>query len=93
MGVNFARDLINTIPDEATPIYLATKAKKLADELKIDCEVYDEQYLQKEGMNAFYAVSKASIHPPRLIHLHYKPKNPQFKIAIVGKGLTYDSGG
>ncbi|MDE7318079.1 MAG: leucyl aminopeptidase [Helicobacter sp.] len=92
-GVNFARDLINTIPDVATPDYLAQKAKKLADDVKMDCKIYDEHYLQKEGMNAFYAVSKASVHPPRLIHLHYKPKNPKLKIAVVGKGLTYDSGG
>lgn len=92
-GVNFARDLVNTIPDEATPTYLADKAQQLAEELKMECSIYDEHYLQNEGMNAFYAVSKASIHPPRLIHLSYKPKNAKMRVALVGKGLTYDSGG
>ncbi len=91
-SVNFTRDLVNTIPQEATPIFLAQKAEKLAKELKLECKIEDENFL-KEQMGAFYAVSRASVHPPRFIHLAYKPQKPQKTIAIVGKGLTYDSGG
>ena len=69
-------------------------AKNLAKENKnIKCEIYDEKFLEKEKMNAFLAVSKASNNPPRLIHLSYKPKNAKKKVVFVGKGLTYDSGG
>ena len=59
----------------------------------LECKILDENDLEKENMGAFLAVSRASVHPPRLIHLTYKPNNPKYKIALVGKGLTYDSGG
>lgn len=53
----------------------------------------DEAFLKAQGMNAFLAVNRASIHPPRLIHLSYQPKNATKRWVYVGKGLTYDSGG
>lgn len=92
-SVNFTRDIVNSMPDELTPKKLAKIAKELAKESNLECVVENEEFLQANGMNAFYAVSKASIHKPRLIHLTYKPKNPKGVIALVGKGLTYDSGG
>jgi len=45
------------------------------------------------GMNAYLAVAKGSANPPRFIHLTYKPKKPKKEVALVGKGLTFDSGG
>ncbi|MDR2904333.1 MAG: leucyl aminopeptidase [Helicobacteraceae bacterium] len=92
-GVNYARDLVNTPPDEMTPAALAAEAQEAARELKLQCDIYDADFLRKEKMGAFLAVSRASKEPPRLIHLAYKPKKPRKKVAIVGKGLTYDSGG
>jgi leucyl aminopeptidase len=92
-AVNFTRDSANLAPDDATPIVLAEIATKIAKENKLECNVYDENYLQKHKMGAFAAVARASYHPPRLVHLVYKPKNPKAKIVLVGKGLTYDSGG
>ncbi|GHS88242.1 cytosol aminopeptidase [Campylobacterota bacterium] len=92
-GVNYARDLVNRSPDEMTPSALAHAAQEAADDLGFECEIYDEEFLESSKMGAFLAVSRASAHPPRLIYLRYAPKNPQKKIAIVGKGLTYDSGG
>ena len=94
-NVNFARDLVNTTPDDATPIQIATIAENSAKEFGFDTLAYDEKYLADNSMGSFLAVSRASAHPPRLVHMIYKPqgvKNPK-KAVLVGKGLTYDSGG
>lgn len=91
---SFVKDIVNEIPQIYTPVKMTEDAKNLAKENKnIKCEIYDEKFLEKEKMNAFLAVSKASNNPPRLIHLSYKPKNAKKKVVFVGKGLTYDSGG
>ncbi|TKX32335.1 leucyl aminopeptidase [Campylobacter aviculae] len=93
-ATNFTKDIVNEIPEIYTPLKMAEDAKKLAKENKnITCKIYDEKFLEKEKMNAFLAVNRASIHPPRLIHLSYKAKNSKKRIVFVGKGLTYDSGG
>lgn len=92
-SVNFTRDIVNSMPDELTPKELAKIAKKVAKESKLDCIIEDEKFLKKEGMNAFLAVTRASTNGPRLIHLTHKPKRAKRKVVIVGKGLTYDSGG
>ncbi|PAF53144.1 leucyl aminopeptidase [Helicobacter sp. 13S00482-2] len=88
-----ARDAINTPPEDATPLFLAELAQKIAKENKLTCKIGDEKFLAKEKMGAFLAVNRASVHPPRLIHLIYKSKKPKAKVVLVGKGLTYDSGG
>ena len=92
---NFAKDCVNEIPEIYTPIKMADDARKLADEIpNLECEIYDENFLREQNMNAFLAVNRSSALPPRLIHLRYKPQqNALKKIALVGKGLTYDSGG
>jgi len=92
-AVNFVRDVINSVPDELTPAKLASIVEEIAKENKLECKIYDENYLYDNGYHAFYSVAKASAHPPRLIHLTYKPENPKRKIVLVGKGLCYDSGG
>lgn len=92
-SVNFTRDIVNSMPEEVTPVKLAQIASKMAKENNLECNVYDEAYLQKNKMNAFWSVARASSNPPRLIHLAYKPKNAKKKVVLVGKGLTYDSGG
>ncbi len=92
-AINFVRDIINSMPDEITPAKLAAIAENLAKENNLECEIYDEEWLRENGYGAFYAVGKASTNPPRLIHLAYKPKNAKKKVVLVGKGLTYDSGG
>ncbi|MDR2638547.1 MAG: leucyl aminopeptidase [Helicobacteraceae bacterium] len=92
-GVNFARDLVNRTPEDMTPSALANEAQKAAGEHQLKCEIKDESYLQQNGMGAMLAVGRASVNPPRLIHLIYKPEKAKKTVAIVGKGLTYDSGG
>ncbi len=89
----FTRDIVNTIPHELNPPTLAKLARKLAKENKLECNVLGEKALKKENMNAMLSVGRASIHDSKLIHLAYKPKNPKKIISLVGKGLTYDSGG
>lgn len=94
--INRTRELINTPPAIATPKYIAEVAKDVAQKLGITCMVRDQKFLEKEKMGAFLAVAKASVNAPYLVHLTYKPKAPKGKIpkiVLVGKGLTYDSGG
>lgn len=87
------RDVVNTIPNEATPEFLAQWSKNIAKATKLTCNLLDKKALKKEKMEAFLAVNRASPHEPYLIHLIHKPKKPKAKVVLVGKGLTYDTGG
>ena len=92
-AVNKARDMVNTPPADFYPKIMAKKAKKIADDLELDIKIEGEKFLKENGMNAMLNVGVASIHESQLIHMSYKPQNSQAKIVLVGKGLTYDSGG
>ncbi|OQX59195.1 MAG: leucyl aminopeptidase [Helicobacteraceae bacterium 4484_230] len=92
-ATNYTRDLVNTTPQDMNPEIMAQAAQELADKNGLDCEVFDEKRLEEEKMNAILSVGRASVHKPRMIHLSYLPENPKTKITLVGKGLTYDSGG
>lgn len=94
-SIFLTRDLVNDPPNELTPEILANHAINLANESDvIECRIYDENELKEMGMGALTAVSLGSDKPPRFIHLSYKPKNrSKRQIAIVGKGITFDSGG
>ncbi|MFY9090043.1 leucyl aminopeptidase [Arcobacter aquimarinus] len=92
-AVNKARNMVNTAPADFYPEVMANIAQELAKDVDISCEVYGEKYLEKNNMMAMHSVGRASIHESKLIHLSYKPKNAKSKIVLVGKGLTYDSGG
>ena len=89
----WARDLVNTGPSDTTPLFLAQQARKLAGG-PIRVKIYDRAKCRAMGMEAFLCVSRGSNQPPALIHLVYKPKGRlRGKIAFVGKGVTFDSGG
>ncbi|RMH08700.1 MAG: leucyl aminopeptidase, partial [Aquificota bacterium] len=91
---NFTRDLVNEPGNVINPITLAEVAQRLAQEYGLECKVYDEKQIQEMGMLALYSVGKGSATPPRFVHLVYRPQGePKERIAIVGKGLTFDSGG
>ncbi|MCK5510344.1 leucyl aminopeptidase [Candidatus Parcubacteria bacterium] len=92
-SVNFVRDIVNEPPSDLTPLKFSEIAKKEAKENNLTIKILGEKELEKLGMGAFLAVNRASAYPPRLIHLKYKSKNAKKKIAFVGKGLTYDTGG
>ena len=89
----FTRDIVNTAPDDMYPEVMAKLAKKLANENNLECNILGKKELKREKCNAMLAVGRASRHDSKLIHLAYKPKNAKKIISLVGKGLTYDSGG
>ncbi len=89
-AVNFARNLINEPGSYMTPERLAKIATQYD---KIKTTVYDKGKVEKLGMGAFLAVGRGGKNEPKLIHLQYKPRKAAKKIAIVGKGITFDSGG
>jgi len=93
-SVNMVRDFVNTTPEDFYPKIMAKKAKKIAKENNLDYKVYSDDYFKEQGMGSIDAVGRASQHKSKLIHLTYKPKGEiKKKIVLVGKGLTYDSGG
>ena len=93
-AVNFARDLINEPGGVATPEYLVSAARKIARDSKLDIKVWDERRLKKEGYNGLVEVGKGSAHPPRMIRLSYRAKKKSsHTLALVGKGVTFDTGG
>lgn len=92
-ATNFTRDIVNTTPDDCYPAVMADIAESMAKETGLKCNVLKVEELKKEKMKTLLAVARASRHKPRVIHLSHKPKNPKCVITLVGKGLTYDSGG
>ena len=93
-ATNFVRDIVNTAPDDCYPEVMAQIAAEVAaGHNHMELEVLTPTQMEAEGMGALLAVARASRHEPRLIHLAYKPENPVATVSLVGKGLTYDSGG
>ena len=92
-AINEARDMINEPGSVATPEYLAEAARKIAGQSGLDIKVWDEKKLEKEGYNGLIQVGRGSSHPPRLIRLAYRTKKAKGRLAFVGKGVTFDTGG
>lgn len=94
-GVVLARDLINGAPSEVTPRALVEEAKKIAHSVRgVTVKVYGKKELTRMGAGGLLGVNRGSAEEPFLIHLRYKPSRPSGKsLAIVGKGITFDSGG
>ena len=92
-ATNFTRDIVNTSPDDYYPKVMAKMAETLSKKSGLACQILKPKALKKEKMKTLLAVARASRHTPRVIHLAHKPKKPKAVITLVGKGLTYDSGG
>lgn len=93
-GALFTRDLANTPPNTATPEWLAEEARRLGKELGVKVTVLDEKKLEELHCGGLLAVGSGSTHPPRLIVLEYGGGARSGKtVAVVGKGITFDSGG
>lgn len=95
-GVNLAKDLANLPSNICTPTYLAERAKSLCTlHDKLSCKILNAEQIEKIGMNALLAVAKGSDTPCQLIILEYRgsERNEDSPIALVGKGVTFDSGG
>jgi leucyl aminopeptidase len=76
-----------------TPDILARKAREVADVHGLECTVFEEDELRERGFGGLLDVSKGSSAPPRFIALRYAPEGARGKVALVGKGVTFDSGG
>ena len=93
-GVILARELVAAPANFVTPMSMATTATELAKEYGLTLKILEQAECEALGMGAFLGVSQASEMPPKFIHLTYTPTGtPRRKIAIVGKGVTFDSGG
>jgi leucyl aminopeptidase len=89
-----ARDLINEMSSVKTPTYLGKQAKEVARKHRLQCEVWQGDKLVRERMNGILRVSAGSDEPGAFIKLVYKPKKKKrATVALVGKGITFDSGG
>jgi leucyl aminopeptidase len=92
-SVIITRDLINTPPNDLYPASFAERAKKLAEANGLEFEVLDEKALKRKGFGGILGVGGGSTRQPRLLRIAYKPAKAAKKIALVGKGITFDSGG
>src|SRR5580765_31539 len=91
----FTRDLVNEPSNRMTPTMMAERAKKMAAEVGLKCEVYGADKIKELKMGAFWGVAQGSDEPPALIVLRYEPAGAPEKpvLGLVGKGITFDTGG
>jgi leucyl aminopeptidase len=92
-ATKLARDLINEPSSTLDPAMLAHRAEEMAEQRSLECTVLDENELMSRGFGGLLGVGKGSDAPPRLIQLRYAPASPQGHVVLVGKGITFDSGG
>ncbi|MEX1254011.1 MAG: leucyl aminopeptidase [Dehalococcoidia bacterium] len=91
-AANFARDLANEPSNVLTPTEMAERARALAEETGLECEVHDRAWMEQQGMGSLLGVAKGSEQPPRFIVLRYRGGGSTH-LALVGKGITFDTGG
>jgi len=92
-AVKLARDLVNTPPSHLHPVELAAEAVSLAERVGLTVEVLDEKALKKGGFGGILGVGQGSANPPRLVHCSHRPAGATTTVALIGKGITFDSGG
>jgi leucyl aminopeptidase len=92
-AVSVGRDLANTPPGHLTARDLAARAEAEGQAAHLDVEVHGEDGLRELRLGGLLGVNQGSTEPPRLVKLTYTPRRPVATVALVGKGITYDSGG
>jgi leucyl aminopeptidase len=92
-AATFARELANTPPTYLNAKDLAAKAVALGSGTGLTVEVFNKDQLKQMGCGGLLGVNRGSTEPPRMIKLSWSPKNPTGHLALVGKGIMYDSGG
>jgi leucyl aminopeptidase len=92
-AVNLTRDLVNAPPNDLYPETFAAHAAELAESRGLTVEVLDERALRRGRYGGVLAVGRGSERPPRLVRVEYRPARPRASVALVGKGITFDSGG
>ncbi len=91
-NINLLRDMINSVAQDTTPIKISNWIREEVKNTDIECIIKDNNYIKKE-LPAFYDISKGSINKPRLVHLKYNENKGYKKIVLIGKGVTFDTGG
>ena len=91
----YTRDLVNTPPNQLFPQSFAdsVKARNATATAKVTIKVLDEKALEKGGFGGIVGVGQGSVNPPRMVTLTWNPPRAQASVALVGKGITFDSGG
>lgn len=92
-NVNLTRDLVNESSQVLTPEEFAKRGKQIAKELKLECEVLTEREIGKKGLNLIQTVGGSSKNQPRVLIIKYMPNKNGRIYGLVGKGITYDTGG
>jgi leucyl aminopeptidase len=92
-AVNLARDLVNTAPSDLRPADFAAATVAACARDGLDVEVHDEKYLRKHGYGGILGVGQGSASPPRLVRVAWRHRRAKRHVALVGKGITFDSGG
>jgi len=92
-AINLVRDMVNTAPNDLYPEIFATLMQKSARGKGVTVEVWDEKRLTAEKCAGILSVGKGSVRPPRLVKIEYKPRGAKKHLALVGKGITFDTGG
>jgi leucyl aminopeptidase len=93
-AVCLARDMVNEPANYMTPAAMAETAQKIAEDNKLEITVLEREDMQKLGMGALLGVSQGTVQPPKMIILNYKGrKSNDIDLALVGKGITFDTGG
>lgn len=92
-AVSLARELVNLPPCDLYPETFAIRAQEIASRVRLSCEVWDEKRLAEERMNVLLAVARGSDRPPRFVILRHNRGGNAPTLALVGKGVTFDSGG
>ncbi|HVJ66462.1 MAG TPA: leucyl aminopeptidase [Caulifigura sp.] len=93
-SVNLTRELVNRQPNDIYPEAFADRAAQLAQQHGLDCDIFDERRLAEERMHSLLAVGKGSVKPSRMVVLSHRGGTADGPVlALVGKGVTFDSGG
>ena len=92
-ATNLARDLVNTPPADKRPPQLAERIVQIASDTGVKSRVFDESELEKGQFGGLVGVGRGSSAPPRLVELSYAPRGADRHVVLVGKGITFDSGG
>lgn len=93
-ATNFARDLGNEPPNVLTPTEFGERARRMAEEVGLECEIHGPDWMREQGMGALLGVAQGSAEEPRFIVLRYRGRTRgEPGLALVGKGITFDTGG
>ncbi len=93
-AINLTRDLVNRPPQEITPMGFASRAEAVASDFGLRIEIFEKPRLEQERMRSMLAVAQGSNQPPCMVIVEYDGGGPNApRLALVGKGVTFDSGG